>query len=69
MRDVTRRLLGDTQDGRDPDADDVATLARYVLVLADEVDTLVWRATAATMALDGRLRPRHVFLGTGGEHA
>ena len=51
------------EDGGEVDDGDVARLTRAVEVLVDEIDRLVWRATVATMALDGRVAPDEVVLG------
>jgi hypothetical protein len=62
MRTRSANVVDGIRAGNDPDVDEVVRLARFVDTLIVEVDLLVWRATAATMALDGRLSHEEINL-------
>jgi hypothetical protein len=63
MRTVAINARHVYEDGREPDDEILVDLTRYVEALVDEVDVMVWRATVATMALDGRVNHDEVRLG------
>lgn len=62
MRATAHTARAEVADGNDPRVEDIARLAGYVDTLIDEVDALVWRATAATMMLDGRITHDEIML-------
>lgn len=63
MRTLAINARHTFEDGHEVADEAFAALTRAVETLVDEVDYLVWRATVAAMALDGRIQHDEVRLG------
>jgi len=61
MRTRALAILGEVQDGRDPEPADVQQLAGFVVALEAKLCTLTWRTTAADQVLRGELGPGQVW--------